>query len=63
MGTVTVVEPGRESGPAVAPGEVVRPIEAGTPTVLEPSASAAVSVKLAVAPRCTVSEAGASVSP
>lgn len=62
VGTVTAAEPGSPSGPAVAPGEVVRPIEAGSPTEVEPRASAEVSVKLAVLPRWTVWVAGASAS-
>ena len=63
VGTVTAVDPGSARAPAVAPGDVVRPIDGGRPTELEPSASDDVSVKLAVSPRWTVCDAGARASP
>jgi hypothetical protein len=62
VATATVVEPGRASGPAVAAGDGVSAIKEGSPTAVEPTLSEEVSVKEAVAPRCTVCVAGASAS-
>ena len=58
LGTVSVVEPGSDSGPAVAPGDVVSGIDAGTPLAVDPGVRLAVSPNEAVAPRWIVWDPG-----